>query len=391
MRIGLAGPVTLSLLSDYLAGADANVDTYSFPYISFIARNYLESGHSVDIFTNSVTLDRPKVLYGNNLRVYVGRRRESARARGLDLFRIERGDLRSAMKTAGPDVIHAHWTYEFASAALSVQPDALVTAHDSPQALIRHYRHPYWWLRALLGVCTIRRSHNLTAVSPTLQKQIQQWAKSSKTIGLVPNGIQVDEIEIGKTLDRGRPIRFACIANGFDARKNTAIAISAFALVRQTLPEAQLFLFGTGHGIEEAASRWSGQRNLHPGIVFVGAVEHGEILHGLSSYIDILVHTSVWEACSVAILEAQCRGVPVIGGRSSGGVAFTLNGGEAGMLTDIRDEHAVAESMVALATDGVLYAEYSQAGIENVQNNFDFNEVMQTYQTRLKEIFESRT
>jgi hypothetical protein len=81
MRIGLAGPCSLPLLSDLLPAGSELVPTYSFPYISEIARAYLGRGYGVDIVTGSAEIDRPMVIDAGALRVFVGRRRSRARAR----------------------------------------------------------------------------------------------------------------------------------------------------------------------------------------------------------------------------------------------------------------------------------------------------------------------
>jgi glycosyltransferase involved in cell wall biosynthesis len=48
----------------------------------------------------------------------------------------------------------------------------------------------------------------------------------------------------------------------------------------------------------------------------------------------------------MVLMEAMACGVPVIAGRDSGGVAWTLDEGRCGFLCDIRDERALAETML---------------------------------------------
>ena len=397
MRIGIAGPVTLSLLDDYLTPESAKIPTYSFPYISQLVLEYIRAGHSVDIFTNSTEVDQLTVIDEGLIRIYIGRRRRSARARGLDFFQIERQDIQKAMYLARPDVIHAHWTYEFASAALTVQPDSLVTAHDSPQALVRHYHHPYWWLRAALGVATLRRAKNLTVVSPSLSKQIELFTRRGVKSAVVPNGVrtasanpkQPSSFTSAQKKAMTAPT-FTCIANGFDARKNTAMALHAFAEVRKQIPDAKLLMCGTDHQIDGPAHKWAETCGYTSNVRFLGPVSHSRILSILYHETDVLLHTSVWEACSLVILEAQQSGVPVIGGAKSGGVPFTLDYGKAGVLTDITSVRRLSNAMTNLVTNSSLYQKIGTASASNIDQRFSLEKVTKMYLDRMAKIVDGR-
>ncbi|MDV6233174.1 glycosyltransferase family 4 protein [Rhodococcus cercidiphylli] len=381
----------MSILAEYLPDGCGNIDTYSFPYISQLAVSYLKAGHDVDVFTSSTAVTTPQVIDAGRLRVYIGRRRKSARHRGIDFFRVERRDLRDAMQLAEPDVIHAHWTYEFAAAALSAQKDSLVTAHDSPQALIRHYHHVYWWLRAALGVVTVRRAKNLTLVSPSLSKQIKRIAYKKTSIKVIPNGVKPQEVNLKTSRPPRDVFRYACVANGFDSRKNTKVAIEAFALVRRVYPDSVLALFGSGHGVAEEAYTWSRELGIAAGIEFRGQTSHDEILRSFSQEIDVLVHPSVWEACSVAILESASYGVPVIGGSNSGGVPFTLGYGRIGVLTDIKNKDSLAHEMILMQDNRTVLDEKRVSARDYVTENFSYEDVVTEYLAQLKAIVANRT
>ncbi|MFD3811652.1 glycosyltransferase family 4 protein [Rhodococcus sp. NPDC058639] len=366
------------------------MSTYSFPYLSKLAVGYLKAGHSVDVFTCSETVSQPMSISGGQLTVHVGRRRVSARERGLDFFRTERADLVALMEAAAPDVVHAHWLYEFGSAALTYQDDSLVTAHDSPSALVRNYKHPYWWFRAGLGLRTIHRLRNLSVVSPSLSTEIPESWIRRKNVALIPNGIDIPSGFTGRPKVGNPPVTFACVANGFDARKNTSSAIVAFSLARRKLPDSKLLLFGTGHGAGEAAYEWASSRDLCDGVCFIGATTHEELLAYLGRDVDVLVHTSVWEACSMAILEAQAHGIPVVGGEKSGGVAYTLAYGSIGLLVDVKDPYSVARAMVDLVSDEKFYSEISRRAVDTMRTRFGFEGVVDRYLSRLEGILDAR-
>jgi hypothetical protein len=61
--------------------------------------------------------------------------------RAWDLFAQERAGLERAMREDPCDVVHAHWTYEFALAALASGQPTLVTARDwAPTILLMQRR-----------------------------------------------------------------------------------------------------------------------------------------------------------------------------------------------------------------------------------------------------------
>lgn len=180
--------------------------------------------------------------------------------------------------------------------------------------------------------------------------------------------------------DRRASITFGVIANGFDQRKNTAVAISAFQKLRVHDLNCRLLLLGFGHGQNQEAEAWAQEAGLSlDGIEFRGPVNHSQIIYSLTNEIDVLVHTSRWEACSMAILEALSYGIPVIGGHDSGGVPFTLGYGSAGLMTDVRSADEVANSMLILATNPKRRLEFSRSGRMLAETQFSLQLVSQAY------------
>lgn len=388
MRIGVAGPISLPALGDYLPQEAAGISTYSFPYIGQLVRGYLDAGHEVDVFALSEDSTVPSLYENGALRIFVGRRRKSPRQRGLDFFRQERLDLVRAMSAAKPDVIHAHWIYEFASAALAVQRDALVTAHDSPLALLRHYHHPYWWLRAALGVRTLRAVQNLSVVSPSLIDEMK-WQIRSSRVDIIPNGVVVPDSSSAKSITSGRVV-YGTVANGFDGRKNTKVALEAFGLLRSTGADARMVMIGTDHGRGEAAHEWASREGLTEGVEFIGQIPNSDLKKILASDISVLVHTSRWEACSMAILEAQSLGIPVIGGARSGGVPFTVGPQEDECIVNVSSPHEVARAMREVVQDPEEYQDRSRRVRQRVISNFQFDDVIECYVGRLQSIIAGR-
>ena len=391
MRIGVAGPASLPLLAEFLPD-EVIPDTYAFPWTSLLVAEYLKKGHSVDLFTSSEVIQSPTVIDANRgLRVFIGRRRQRPRARALDGFRLESADLREMMLDAAPDVIHAHWLVEFARAALDARPDALITAHDSPQVLLRHYSGPYWWIRAGLSYNTLIRAKSLTAVAPSLAQELSRLPFVNSDIDVVPNGVSAPGTLRPRTAarDTTAPV-YATISNGFDQRKNTRRALEALHELRAKIPAATMVMFGAGHGPGEEAERWAQHAGVATNVVFRGVRSSRDLLAELENSVDILVHPSLWEASSIAILEAQQRGIPVIGGSRSGGVPHSLAYGQAGLLVDIGDAGAIATAMEQLVVDQQRFKQICEAAIQRCSTEFSLPNTADMYLTKLRAIADTR-
>jgi glycosyltransferase involved in cell wall biosynthesis len=144
-----------------------------------------------------------------------------------------------------------------------------------------------------------------------------------------------------------RPVPFTlCSIGGWGKIKNNAVLLKAFSTVRRRYPSARLALFGREVGPEQAAEQWARRRHLHEGVVFKGSTPYEKILDFLETEADLMVHPSLVEANPMVLMEAMACGVPVVAGRNSGGVAWTLDDGRCGFLCDIRDPRELAETIL---------------------------------------------
>jgi glycosyltransferase involved in cell wall biosynthesis len=295
---------------------------------------------------------------------------------------MERRQLATLIQAASPQVLHAHWTYEFAAAALATNLPTLVTAHDSPRVLRDNFGGYYWRQRAALGDRVLGNVQRLSAVSPELLEDLLASCPSLEDKSIViPNGTA--------TMNIGRPGgdfggSFVSIANGFDERKNTRTLIEAFSMLKKNNPEASLTLFGSQHGPGEPAWRWATEHGLTRGVTFAGAVPPRQLGAWLAESPHCLVHVSRWEACSMALLEAQAIGIPIIGGSNSGGVAFTLGYGSAGLLVDITSSVAVASAMQRVVDEPGLRERLQERGIRLSRSQFALERVASAYLEELE-------
>jgi glycosyltransferase involved in cell wall biosynthesis len=357
--------------------------------MSVLARELADRGHEVatittDYFTPPEELAPFKVFRAPGISAYFCPQRPRAfrpaagrPGRAADLFAYERECLRAALLDFAPDVIHANWTYEFAWAALDTGIPTVTTAHDSPAKVLRYMPNVYRAARYLMARLVIPRCTHLTTVSPALADDLQKWAKVP--IRIIANPISAHlAMEPGCAPDAFTGRRVIMVGNGWTRLKNGEAGLRAFAIARRQDPTLELACFGKDWEPSGVAERWARQHGLEAGVTFHGPAPH-RILHARMQQSAVLVHPSRTEACCMAIAEAMTLGLPVIGGRSAGGVPWQLDQGRAGVLVDIEDPKAIADAMGALLADRAKWQAISNAGRTRAREIFTSDRVVDAY------------
>ena len=379
MKIVVTGQADIRQLARYLdEGQDIPPGNGGVPPIHEI-RMLIEHGHEVVLVTLDSTISSEVVLRGEQLTVFVGPCRHDHAVR--DLFRRERKYLATTIRAVDPDVVHAHWTYEYALGALDSGCPIVVTIHDAPLRVLRWNlpRHghghiagrlaqtSHWAFKAFMAWRVARRSRFNIAVSPHTRDHFKRILRCRGSVEVIPNLMNPD---VWKDLQTPGPAipppanpSFTCAAvlGTWGQLKNGKTLLEAFALVRDSGTESRLLLVGGDYGPRGIAARWARRHNLAAGVEFVGLITNLEVADLLESA-DLLTHPSREEACGMVIAEAQLASTAVIGGFSSGGVAWTLDYGVAGVLVDIESAEQLAGAIVALADDPVYRDELARAG-----------------------------
>lgn len=389
MKIGVAGPVTLPMLAHHVCEGEELPPGYKFAPMATWVEALLARGHQVSLFTSAPELDEPRTFKGDRLTIHVGRYRPRHRAR--DFFATERQDLLAAMRADPCDIIHAHWTYEFAWAALDSGRPVLVTAHDAPLQIFRFKPDPYRFIRLLMAWHVIRRTQFMTAVSDHIAthfRRVFRYRGNMRTIhNALTDNLFASSMQCGAQT-KTRFLTFATVLVGWGKLKNNVNVLAAFQRVRGTLPEARLVMFGEDHGVEEKAQLWARANGMDGGVEFAGMVPHGQLVERLVSEADVLVHPSLEEACPMAVSEAMALGIPVIGGRLSGGVPEILDYGLSGILVDVSSPKNMAHAMLSLA-DAEVRSNFSEKGRRSARDKFNPAAVFSAYEDAYQEVLDN--
>ncbi len=314
-----------------------------------LTQAFLDDGHFVEVVTLAPELKGESlVLEGPRLRMFVAPARLRPFHQARDAFREERRNLRRLLHATSGPVINAHWTYEFALAAMGIANRAtLVTAHDSPFTVLRYARdRRYRAVRAAMAMALRVRRPPMTAVSPYIAAVWRRQMLYGGRIDVVPNVVPPVRLENRRRID-GHDPTILVVADA-DRLKNVEVVIRAMPAILASTPRARLRLVGRGLTHASGLARLAERVGILGSVEFVGRVDRGAMA-GQYASADMLVHPSLDEACPMSVAEAMAHGLPVIGGRESGGVPWLLDEGLAGLLVDVKNPVDIARGVSELA------------------------------------------
>lgn len=299
----------------------------------------------------------------------------------VDGYGFERRQLHEAILDAAPDIVHAHWCYEFAAAALASGLPHLITCHDDPQRVLHDQQRwrdrGYRWLRARLARRVLARAQAVSVVSPWLAEQLQPAAATP--LLCVPNPLRIGGFATRRQAEPGRR-RVLIVANGFGLNKNVQTGLRAFARLSEQAPVAELVLVGDQMQPDGPAARWWGEQgsgsaqggrgSLQSGrgrVRFVGPQSAIDTQHWMV-HSDVLLHPARHEAFGMVVAEALAIGLPVVAGRTSGAVPWLV--GDAATLVDVGDAEALANAVLAVWQDPVAAETRAARGRRAMRERF---------------------
>jgi len=377
--IGLVGPIETASFQDILPppGDQPYPKGLGGSPVNLMARELYRRGYNLILYSLDRDVKTEVTIKGERLTIHFGPYR---RRRALDFFSAEIKYLAQAIQKNPPDILHAHWTYEFTLAAQATKLPHLVTSHDVPFNILKLDHSPYRIIRTLMGCKAIWKTRYLSAVAPYVAENLKKQLFYRHPIKVIPNGMPDAIFNRQKpSKPTGSPITFATILVGWSGRKNGEAAIEAFALTRKQLPNCRLMMFGSGHGVNEEAELWAKSKGFHEGIEFVGQLPYDQLIQRISNEVDILVHPALEEAQPMALIEPMAMGIPVIAGQSSGGVPWTLDNGKAGVLVDITQPEQITRAMLRLASDQEERQRVGLAGMALAKQRFHISVVTDAY------------
>lgn len=381
MRIAFCTPADVHALARSLDRETAGVAPgLGSTAITPLIIELLRRGHSVTLYTLSNGLGQEQFHHWGNLRVFIGPSRSFGSPR--DFYRKEIVYLKRVIRADAPAFVHAHWTYEFALAALDSGVPTITTIHDLPWNVLRYYRDRCRAVRVLMAYMVAAKGRCFTAVSPDAAGHFRRWFRPGAAINVIPNFLRNSIFELGRTkpAQADRPLTFVTTMHGWTRLKNATCALQAFHVVRRSLPTTRLLMVGADYQAGGPAHQWARERGLDEGVTFCGPMQNSALIEFVGREADVLVHPSLNEAFSVAVSECMALRKPVIAGIHTTGMRWALDDGRCGLLADVRRPEEVARAMYLVATDETLRERLSEAAFERVWNLFRADVVVPQYE-----------
>ncbi len=395
----ILGPTHKSFIKKFLNEDDVNLpEGYDgAPFLCSIIEKLLDNGYQVTALTTSVCTDKDytvKVFQNKNFTwVVVPSRKHSFRMNGgklgrmVDFFKLEREMMVDVINKTNPDVVHAHWSYEFAAAAIKSKFPYLVTVHDLHWKVLQFMPNPYRFMRALMAEYNLRKIGMATTVSPYTAKCLANL----RDIVIVPNPIKI--INSRFVIERIIEQRLATLVNpqiimvnnGWSALKNGIFGLQVLKALLAKGIKAELHLIGHGCGQNSDAFNDAKRLAINTSVHFHGRISNDRLIEMLKD-IHFMLHTSKEETFGVVLGEAASMGVPALGYAKAGAVPWVI--GDDSLLYKKWDAEAVSNQLSLLVSDVHAYRVKCTQVYDRVANMFSVNKVVRMYEEQYKKAVE---
>lgn len=384
LKIGISSPILVEEFKDYITIPNANFLKLGLGghAVNRLVLGLLERGVHVEIFTLDRSIKQNVKLHGDLLTINLFPLR--GKIRGLDVFKKEIVLLKESINNSDVDIVHAHWSYEYALAALKSDKPHLITVRDNAKAILKNHNDKlYRLLRYFMNKYVIKNSDNVIANSDYIKKYLDETFRLD--VDVIPNPIDDKELDNNARVYNTSRKHIVSVNNGFSKLKNVKLLIIAFFEVRKKIPECELLLIGNQYGENEEAQSWAKKEGFDNGIKFFGKKINDEVLEIIGSA-DLLVHPSLEESFGNPLIEAMSKGTPCIGGEDSGAIPWVLDYGKAGLLVDVRSPNEISDGILKILNNKKTWEEYSSKGIKNVGHRFILPVVLDQHINKYKEI-----
>ncbi len=239
------------------------------------------------------------------------------------------------------DIIHTHWTYDFALASckfVNIRP-IFCTIRDWAPTIRKYekrHRKILWWLmqEQICKKVLCNKKVHFIANSPYIKGLMEKYYPKDECT-IIENPIKKCLIVDERNYYPSTPVFVSIAQDLLDKRKNITNLLYAFKKLKSDHQEAILILIGK-YDIQKPLYDYWLEEKLLEGVELKGFMNHDELI-GLLDYSTALVHPSFEESFGNTLLEGMARRIPVIGGRDAGAVSYVLGHGKYGVLCDVRD------------------------------------------------------
>ena len=248
------------------------------------------------------------------------------------------------------DIVHCHWTYDFAMAAApyaTIKP-VFCSIRDWSPVIQQHqngFKGKIKW-RIISGTLFKRVMKNSRINFIANSQYIYNLVKDtypSACCYIIENPVKKSFIRLDRSDYPNSPVFVSIAQDLLEDRKNYSGLLTAFSYFRASHPDARLLLIGEYSTKAIVFRQWE-QTGLTKNVEFLGFVSHDKLIDILDNA-SALIHPSLEESFGNTLLEGMARRIPVIGGKDSGAVPYVLGHGEYGILCDVKNPEDITRAM----------------------------------------------
>jgi len=252
----------------------------------------------------------------------------------------------------GASIIHAHGyghfpTYLTNFCRIAKLPVVVTTHSDAGRPSIRKTVFDI-----VVPRLSIKFAQKIIAVSNHEKEVLIRRGISPDKISVIPNGIDVGEISLGRANSRKRGNGKTAIYSGrIDSeQKGLDLLIEAFGHLASSNPGLDLVLMGPDwNGSTRRLKELSAKLGIGGKVRFTGFLERQEYLQILRSA-DLFILPSRFEPFGIVLLEAIALGVPIVAS-NIGAIPEILEGGKFGLMFDSGDVNSLVQRIQEAISD----------------------------------------
>jgi glycosyltransferase involved in cell wall biosynthesis len=384
LHIGIISHCDLYSLRDYLFDEYKETIPQTPNYataVTNLIRGLLDNDIKITIFTLSSTLPE-SCCKGNNLNIYIIPSQTSYPWKYLW------GCWRNALKLKkairinleGIDLLHAHWTYEYAWAAgnFTHQLPVVCSVRDIASYIWKSAtikNKIVWTSKVVMNffVFKNKKIHFLANSQYTSDEIMKTWKVSAPVI---PNSVN-PKFLTHRNLQPLHPFIIVSITQNIDKRKNILTLLKAFQKFRID-KEVELWLVGGMFVPKNPIIQDWNQQGLLKSVILKGSLDNTKLITLLDKC-SLMVHPSLEETFGNTLIEAMARKVPVIGGINSGAVPYVLGGGNFGILADINYAEDLNQKMEFAYRNRTQLNETTDKAYQQIKNNYAISSVVKKH------------
>jgi glycosyltransferase involved in cell wall biosynthesis len=277
--------------------------------------------------------------------------------------------LLRSVEVLRPDVIHAHGSLVYASAATRSGLPAVVTVHGIMAREASTLQDPRKRIARALDSWferrTLRHVQDLIAISPYVLDFYPRLA--SARVRHIDNPVDDSYFDIRRAEE---PCRILCPVRVIP-RKGLLFALQALPGLLSEFPNLQLRVAGEKAAMpsyQAACQSFIQDQGLAPHVRFLGNLSAAELAEEYA-HCTLMLLPSMQETAPVVIGEAMAAAVPIVATRV-GGVPYLLQHGSTALLVDYGDTDGLVAALRGLLRDSSLRHALGSRGRIQAEDRF---------------------